>query len=281
MSAQIERVDHPVIGVHNLDEARSQYERLGFTVPPVGRHQEWGTANLCIMFKDDYLEIRGTLDSSLYLAGLDEFLEHGEGLMGVAINTRSAVASHAAARAAGLDVTEPRDLHRRLVLADRTLDLRFRNVMLRNEDVPGLSHANLCEHLTPDLLRQPGWMDHPNGAISIGKITGVVSSLDEAEAAYSVLLGPDIISRNSTGLWMTFSGGSSIELILAEEATRRGDAQSARGRNYIAAATVTVRSLAVLETMLMSNGITYRRVANAIASAPEFACGARLYFVES
>jgi hypothetical protein len=57
-------LDHPVIAAGDLDAARVSYERLGFTVPPRGSHVEWGTGNLCIMFPDDYLEIRGIVDAT-------------------------------------------------------------------------------------------------------------------------------------------------------------------------------------------------------------------------
>ena len=78
-------IDHPVIAARDLDAARVQFERLGFTVPPRGSYVEWGTGNLCIMFPDDYLEIRGIIDASRFTMHLDEHLDaYGEGLMGVA-----------------------------------------------------------------------------------------------------------------------------------------------------------------------------------------------------
>ena len=62
----IESLDHPVIAARDLDAARDTYERLGFTIPPLGSHVEWGPGNLCIMFPDDYLEIRGFVDLSRF-----------------------------------------------------------------------------------------------------------------------------------------------------------------------------------------------------------------------
>lgn len=80
-----------MIAVHDLE--REQYRKLGFVVPPSGRHQEWGTVNVCIMFASDYIEIRGVGDPTKFLAGLDKFLVHGEGLSGVAFNAKSAKGS--------------------------------------------------------------------------------------------------------------------------------------------------------------------------------------------
>ena len=82
----IENIDHPVIATADLDATRQQFERLGFTVPPRGSHIEWGTGNLCIMFPDDYIEVRGILDTEKFTMHLDTHLEkHGEGLMHVVV----------------------------------------------------------------------------------------------------------------------------------------------------------------------------------------------------
>ena len=60
----IANIDHPVIASADLDAARAAFERLGFTVPPRGSHIEWGTGNLCIMFPEDYIEVRGGVDAT-------------------------------------------------------------------------------------------------------------------------------------------------------------------------------------------------------------------------
>ncbi|WP_217645550.1 VOC family protein [Oceanisphaera psychrotolerans] len=101
MTAKVGRVDHPVVAVHDLQQTRVQYQKLGFVVPPSGKHQEWGTENLCIMFADDYLEIRGIGDPNKFLAGVDTFLEQGEGLYSVAFNAKSANESYQAGVASG------------------------------------------------------------------------------------------------------------------------------------------------------------------------------------
>src|SRR3989338_6231807 len=50
-------IDHIVIVVQNLDEAARNYEKLGFTVVPGGRHPV-GSHNVLISFADgSYIEI--------------------------------------------------------------------------------------------------------------------------------------------------------------------------------------------------------------------------------
>ncbi len=58
--------DHAIVGVGDLEAARLSWQRLGFTTCPRGKHIGWGTANYCIMFADDYLELLGIVDASQF-----------------------------------------------------------------------------------------------------------------------------------------------------------------------------------------------------------------------
>ncbi|PMX02309.1 VOC family protein [Pseudomonas sp. FW215-R2] len=282
MTAKVGRVDHPVVAVNDLRATRAQYLKLGFVVPPSGKHQEWGTENLCIMFPGDYLEIRGIGDPSKFLAGVDKFLEKGEGLYSVAFNAKSADESYLAGIKSGLGIEPPKALNRKLVLEDKVLDLHFRTVMLDHSLYPGLTHANLCEHLTADTLRQPGWLDHPNGVVSFGRIVGVISDFDAAQTAYNKLLGPENVHRYTDRIWLNFGEGADIELITAEEAESRGDAHPIRGDAYFAAATLLVKDVAETARVFEENGVEFTQVAEGILKVnPKDACGANLYFQQA
>lgn len=279
MTANVGRVDHPVIAVRDLERTREQFKRLGFVVPPIGRHQEWGTENLCIMFPHDYLEIRGIGDPDKFLAGVDSFLQKGQGFYSVAFNVESAQDSYQAGLDSGLDIQPPKHLNRKLVLEDRTLDLHFRTVILGHDLYPGLTHANLCQHLTADTLRQPGWMDHPNGVIAFGRLAGVVSDFDAAAAAYVRLIGADNVRREPDRILLNFGEGADIELIDEAEAQRRGDAQPQLGRDYLASATLLVRDARATAALLRENGIRFQERGDGLLKVePEDACGAHLYF---
>src|SRR5688572_33409714 len=105
MKHHLTNLDHPVIAVRDMNAARAVYERLGFTVPPRGRHPEWGTGNWCIQFANDYLELRGFCEPSAapQTRELLAFLARREGLMGIAFGTTGAQASHDSLAAAGLN----------------------------------------------------------------------------------------------------------------------------------------------------------------------------------
>ena len=111
-------IDHALIGVADLELARSSFERLGFTTSPRGRHIGWGTGNYTIMFEHDYVELLGVIDPSQYIHGLDKFLETGEGLLNVALATKDAHASHQWLQEQSIDAAAPENLQR-LLESDR------------------------------------------------------------------------------------------------------------------------------------------------------------------
>ncbi len=152
----IESLDHPVLAARDLDGARVTYERLGFTVPPRGSHVEWGTGNLCIMFPDDYIEIRGIVDASRITMNLDQHLERfGEGLMGVAFRSDDVQASFEEMTKHGVSVSEPRRLTRNFEHHEGWTQPSFRLCVPEAADIEGLMHVVVLQHLTPELIRRP------------------------------------------------------------------------------------------------------------------------------
>ena len=53
----IERFDHAVIGVEDLEEGMEAFRRVGFEVEEGGRHPSLGTRNAVVPFGPDYLEL--------------------------------------------------------------------------------------------------------------------------------------------------------------------------------------------------------------------------------
>ncbi len=107
-------VDHLVLPVVGLDEARKRLSGLGFQVAPAAQHP-FGTANLCSFFADDtYLEMLAVDRPSLYekaLARDNSFIKrdrayrfrNGEnGFSAIALKTENASVDHAGFRRNGL-----------------------------------------------------------------------------------------------------------------------------------------------------------------------------------
>lgn len=170
MTHHLAGIDHVLIGVRDLEDARANYRRLGFTLTPRGRHVGWGTANYCAMFPSDYIELIGVVDADGFTNNLDKVLAEREGLMGVALRTHDPDATRQAWQVAGLQPSEVRELGREMETPDGGTTLKFRNVMLPADTVGGIN-VFACGHDTPEAMRRPEWVLHPNGAVGVASVT--------------------------------------------------------------------------------------------------------------
>ena len=162
-------IDHTLVGVRDLEAARTAWSRLGLQITPRGRHIGWGTANYCIMLERGYIELLGIVDPAQFTNNLDKFLEQREGLLGLAFNSRDADATAAWLKAQGLHPEGPRDLKRALEMPDGDLMPAFKLVHLPPEETPGL-RAFFCQHLTPEIVRGRGWIIHALRAVSVESV---------------------------------------------------------------------------------------------------------------
>jgi catechol 2,3-dioxygenase-like lactoylglutathione lyase family enzyme len=182
-------IDHVIVGVRDLEDAHETWRRLGFTLSPRGRHVEQPTGNYCVMFASDYIELLGLVEPGGAAHRLGDFLASREGPMGLAFAPAgSAEDARAALAAQGLHPHEPRPLARAIELPEGIALPRFSLVSLAPEETPGLD-CFLCSHLTPELMRRPAWLDHPNGAVGIKRVHVLVDGTVDLLAAYDRLFG--------------------------------------------------------------------------------------------
>jgi catechol 2,3-dioxygenase-like lactoylglutathione lyase family enzyme len=198
-------IDHVLVGVRDLEAAHQTYARLGFTVSPRGRHIGWGTANYCIMFPDDYIELLGIVDPSQFTNNLNRFLETREGLLGLAFASDDVTLAERALRRAGIEPGEMRDLKRILEDPEGEVWPRFKLLHLPPEATPGTS-AFICQHLTPELVWRPEWCRHANSARGLVAMTSVVKDPSALAIPYAELFGFDRV-RAGDGVVEVDCGG--------------------------------------------------------------------------
>jgi hypothetical protein len=204
-------IDHALIGVRDLEEARGNWSRLGFTLSPRGRHIGWGTANYCVMLERGYVELLGIVDPAQFTNNLDTFRATREGLMGVAIGTDDANACVKSLQGIGLRPEGPKELKRELEMTGGVVTPEFSLVFLPPDKTPQMS-AFICQHKTPDLIRRPEWLAHANGARRLVSIT--VASLDPVDAAfgYEPLFGADAV-KVANGLTAIVHNGMALRFV--------------------------------------------------------------------
>jgi catechol 2,3-dioxygenase-like lactoylglutathione lyase family enzyme len=282
MARQITGIDHTIIGVRNLEQARASYERLGFQATPRGRHIGWGTANYCLMFANDYLELLSVVDPAQFTNDLDRFLAEREGLLAIALRSTDPEATHAAWQEAGLAPAEIVALGRQL---EPDLELRFATVMLAAAATGGL-RLFACAALTPGPMREAAWLRHPNGAQGIASLTVAVDDPDAFYDPMAQVFGSICLTQTDDTLAVHIGNGvllfvtpDDLDMMHPELEAIATDAVG-DGAPTLAALSLTVRDLAATATWLDHQGIAYRRDSGGtIGVPPEHTHGVMLEFV--
>ncbi len=282
MPHNITGLDHTLIGVSDLEAARKTYEKLGFTITPRGSHIGWGTANYCIMFGQDYIELLGIVDPNRESNGLDLLLaERGEGLLGLALASDNPLKTKNSLVEAGLNPSDPIELKRKLELPEGDVIPEFKLIRLPTE---GVSEKNLfiCHHLTPELVRQPEWEQHRNGTQYIKSVVILVDDPKSLRDYYERLCGvlnvtltDATLSVRVGRLTMIFVADSDLDLLFPG-LTIGGDWPEFP---YLVAMTLAVEKIEDTECYLDEAGVTCQKISNgALRVSPEQTCGVLIEF---
>ena len=163
MNNDINVLHHLGIISRNIEAAVRQYERLGFIFTPLtvknssagGANPEpIGAGNRCAIFTNNYLEILGIVDASLW---------------------------------ASITVEQRGPFDGPKMMQARTLSFP------RGSNPEAL--LQIAQHETPEVVLQPRYMQHPNGAISITEVIVCVQDPDSVAKKYE-LYGDQLIYRS-------------------------------------------------------------------------------------
>lgn len=280
MAHHLTGIDHTVLAATDLEAARSTYARLGFTLTPRGRHIGWATGNYCIMFPGNYVELLGIAAPGGFTAGLEETLKaKGEGVHKLVLGTDNAEAARAALAASGFNPSEVQSLKRELELPEGTVLPAFSLVHLPPEATPQAS-IFLCQHLTPELLRRPEWLVHPNGAEHLTGVVVVVDDPPALELPYERLLGAGSAVRTDR-LVAARVGDETMLFTTADDlATMFPDLDHAtRPTPYVAGMSFRVHNTEAVATYFKAAGIAHERSLDGTVLVPaEAAHGCFLEF---
>jgi hypothetical protein len=176
-------IDHIVIVVNDLDQAAKDYEQLGFTVVPGGKHPV-GSHNVLISLADgSYIEI-----IAFYREALDhrwwDPLQKGERLVDFCMQTDDLRGDTLRLRAAGVTINDA-------VPWSRTRPDGYELKWLLS--LAQGSHRGvapfLIQDVTPRKERIPQAFEHKNRATGIETITVAVRELSEVQGWYNAALG--------------------------------------------------------------------------------------------
>ncbi|WP_370203681.1 VOC family protein [Salipiger bermudensis] len=203
-------IDHPLVCVRDLAEARETYLSLGFLMKPPGMHP-WGTSTALVIFRNQLLELVGIGDENLlgsYPAGdflfgrhVQHWLDEREGVPLSALNSSDAAADEAAVVARGGYCEGTIEFGRDVVRDDGTPDRTATTLKIfTRPDLPRLSMF-ACQQHRRDLIEFPNWMDHPKGAHGFVSAT-ILAERQEQPAVcdwLATLHGPDAVTETGWG----------------------------------------------------------------------------------
>ncbi len=278
-------IDHPFIAVSSMEESYKIYKKLGFNIPPRGSHIEWGTGNWCIMFPNDYLELRGIIDPEKFTVNLDKALEeYGEGLAGVAFGTKSAQGNYDEMVKNGITPKPLRALSRNFELEEGWVTPKFSLCFPEEKDITGLLHVVCCQHLTPELMRKPEYLQHPNKVTGVISMTGRIDDADAVEKAQRKLVGSEAVTRIGNNIRLTLPSGQFIDLLDKSDYDAIYGEDSKQVKNtetYLGVTKLRVSDLEGTKALLNANGVPFKSVSEStIRVQANQACGVILEFSE-
>jgi hypothetical protein len=231
------------------------------------------------MFADDYVELLGLVDPAKPTRNLDRFLEQREGMMALALRSTDADATHSAWHEAGL---EPNvcDLDRML---EPETELRFKNVKLAPEATGGVP-LFACAHLTPEPMRQPAWLDHPNGTIGIASVTvaveepgALVESMGQVFGSTNLTETDDTLAVHTGHGVVLFATPDDLDMLHPHMETLRFDTHPT-----LATLTLQVRDLEQTAAWFEARDVPYSRDRRGtIGIAADLTSGVMLEFIEA
>lgn len=221
------QLDHFVVAVQDLGAAVQDYERLGFTVSPGGRHTHAPTHNALVYLQDGaYFELIEWLQPAEGEKWYERLSSRGEGVIDFALCPDDLCAATATAGEYGYPVPGSR------VQADG-LEIRWQLGWPATDLLPFL-----CGDLTPRVLRVPegACRQHANGIVGVHDVSIRVVELDVAVRAYRTLLQVDPTDRGDARNALASIGLQTATFTIG--ASRLNLVASVPGSNTLAAKTL-------------------------------------------
>ncbi|MEV6386958.1 VOC family protein [Nocardia xishanensis] len=291
LDRDIDRIDHSVLYTTDMDATATTYQRLGFTLSPLSMHlgsdrpggerKPMGAGNRCALFGRTYLELLGLFgDGSVDPWNIRPLIAEYEGLHGYSFGCADAELTEKRLRAAGLTDSGVLPLQRDVETPAGTATAHFQAVHLDRALTPeGLIHV--ARHLTPELIHQPRYLEHANGATDLHSVLLVVDDADiEATVArYASILNGEPIVDGPLHVIPLPAGRVEIVAVSAFGDVLPGEPVPALP--YMAAQTVAVRDVDATRALVEGNGFTTRDLPGGFFVGADQACGAALAFLET
>jgi hypothetical protein len=181
-------LDHVSHFVPSLDAAAAALRALGFAVTPVSAQQTQegpaGTSNVCVMLGSGYLEFLAPTADTPNAARLRTTMRRYPGVHLTCFGTPAAQDEHSRLGWHGFEPQPLVHLERPIELDGAYAQARFNLARAAPEQMPE-GRIQFVEHLTPEALWQPRYLEHANGVTALACVFVVADDAVQTAARWA------------------------------------------------------------------------------------------------
>ncbi len=260
-------LDHVGHFVRDAEAAARALERAGFAPAPVsiqvnpdpagGAPRLTGTGNVTAMFTRGYIEsLFKTADTSLGRE-LDIGLARYPGVHLAAFAVADAAAAHRRLDASGFAVQPLVNMQRPVETDGAPGTASFTIARLAPGQMPE-GRIQILTHHTEEMVWQPRWLAHRNGAIALTSVMIAVADVDEAAERFAGFTGRSA-APSKDGKRIALDRGC-VELVSSKAFAQLFPELPIPSLPFIGAYGIRIKLLSVLEHMVRSGGLDSRRL---------------------
>jgi catechol 2,3-dioxygenase-like lactoylglutathione lyase family enzyme len=287
---------HVGLITHDMDKTIERYERLGFSFTPLstpriplspgGPPEPIGAGNRTAILETNYLEVLAHTDLGLWDSitpeqrgpyDLDVPLARYEGMHVMHFATDDIAAFRDRLLADGVTCSEVRSFEREVDTPDGQQMMHAAVFSFPPPANPeGL--IQVAQHLTPELVLQPRFMKHANGARRVTESIVCASDPEEFARKYGRYAGVEHTSDAAGHFRVDFGGASRITVLSPEHVGDIVPGGVAPADPSLVGFVVRVADLDTVGRLLAANGVPYQEHQGRLVVSAEDACGSAVLF---
>ncbi len=284
-------IDHLVLPVRNIADARTRYEALGFTVAPDGLHP-FGTENCCIFFADGtFLEPLGVAHRETCEAAALEgntfvrndqtyrFRVGEEGFSHIVLKSDDAKADRALYKKAGISGGKTVRFGRKFETPDgKSGKVSFKLVFAADQRSPD-SQFFACQVMSPVKADRSALQSHANGVTRLKNIVATELNPTDFQYFFQTFLNQREMDADSFG--MSFKTQNADVTVLTPDGAKAFygiDAERRQRGMQLEGFVLAVADLDALKSHLSDKDITFETRTQSVIVAPDNGQGATIIF---
>jgi hypothetical protein len=266
-------LDHVGHFVPDPDAASRAFVRAGFAPAPLsiqvnpdpagGPPQLTGTGNVTAMFTRGYIEVLFKAADTPLGRELDAGLARHRGVHLAAFVVADAAAAHARLGDEGFRMRPLVQMQRPVETADGSGTAAFTLARVEPGEMPE-GRIQILTHRTEQMVWQPRWLAHPNGALGLTSVMIAVADVSEAGRRFARFTGRPTKTA-PFGQTIELDRGT-IGLVEPDAFARMLPEVPIPSLPFMGAYGIKVRSLAATESLLQRAGVPTRRTDHALVA---------------